>query len=118
MQVQYCRVGVPIGEDPLPPRHLNIPYKEGLSSFRCSVIGAHLFGARGLAAVSLSGDSGKDSGAVSVIGSAPGSCDRNGIETAIQIRQVDGVKELPIVADRRVGAFPRGRHLDYELNST
>ena len=53
------------------------------------------FSVPGLAAVSLAGDSGKDSGGVSVIGSAPGSTCVRVFETAIQIRQVDGVKELP-----------------------
>ena len=48
-----------------------------------------------MAAVSLSGDSGKDSGGVSVIGSAPGSACVHVFETAFQLRQVDGVKELP-----------------------
>jgi hypothetical protein len=53
------------------------------------------FSVSGLAAVSLSGDSGKDSGGVSVIGSAPGSACVHVFETAFQLRQVDGVKELP-----------------------
>ena len=56
------------------------------SPFRCPA----------LASVSLSGDS----GAVSVIGSAPGSACARVFETAIQIRQVDGVKDLPCSSGR------------------
>ena len=76
-------------DNPYLPTPATLTYHKGKV---CRRFGDRLtFSLPGLAAVSLSGNS----GAVSVIGSAPGSACVRVFETAIQIRQVDGAKELP-----------------------